>query len=110
MSYVWRQTQRKRVLLYMHPDRNLEFGQISHRASQDLGYSKLRSTFGKAILREGKKQVWLAVMKPFNEGVHPRIVAALIDTKLAKNGRAQATIGGVTVSINKDGEWLVVRK
>ena len=94
----------------MHPDRNLKFGQISYRASQDLGYSKLRSTFGKAILREGKKQVWLAVMKPFNEGVHPRTVAALIDTKLAKNGRAQATIGGVTVSINKDGEWLVVRK
>ena len=110
MSYVWWQTQRKRVLLYMHPDRNLKFGRISHRASQDLGYSKLRSTFGKAILREGKKQVLLAVMKPFNEGVHPRIVAALIDTKLAKNGRAQATIGGVTVSINKDGEWLVVRK
>ena len=27
MSYAWWQTQRKRVLLYMHPDRNLKFGQ-----------------------------------------------------------------------------------
>ena len=33
---------RKRVLLYMHPDRRLEFGQC-HRASQDLGYAGLRS-------------------------------------------------------------------
>jgi len=109
MSHAWWQIQRKRVLLYMHPDRRLKFGQVSHRASQDLGYERLRSTFGKAILREARKQVWLAVLKPFNEGVHPRTVAGLINTKLSKNGRAQAIIGGVTVSINPDGEWSVLR-
>ena len=110
MSHAWWQTQRKRVLLYMHPDRRLEFGQEAHRASQDLGYAGLRSTFGRVILREGKKQVWLAVLRPFNEGVHPRTVAALIDTKLAKTGQAQATIGGVSVRINPNGDWSVVRQ
>ena len=110
MSHAWWQTQRKRVLLYMHPDRRLEFGQVAHRASQDLGYAGLRSTFGRAILREGKKQVWLAVLRPFNEGVHPRTVAALINTKLNKNGLARVTIGSMTVSINPDGDWTVDRR
>jgi hypothetical protein len=109
MSHAWWQTQRKRVLLYMHPDKRLEFGQVRHQASQDLGYKGLRSTFGKTILRAGKKQVWLTVMKPFNEGVHPRTVAALIRTKLPKNGNAKAQIGGVTVSIKTDGTWVVSR-
>jgi len=49
------------------------------------------------------------VLRPFNEGVHPRTVAALIDTKLDKKGRARATIGSVTVSINPDGDWAVDR-
>ena len=110
MSHAWWQTERKRVLLFMHPDRKLEFGQVAHKASQDLGYQQLRSTFGKAILREGKKQVWLAVLRPYDEGVHPRTVAALIQTKLNKNGRAQASIGGVTVNIQPDGSWSVVRQ
>ena len=109
-GHAWWQTQRKRVLLYMHPDRRLEFGQVPHRASHDLGYAGLRSTFGRAILREGKKQIWLAVLRPFNEGVHPRTVAALIDMKLDKNGWARATIGSVTVSIEPDGNWAVDRR
>ena len=109
MSHAWWQTQQKRVLLYMHPDKRLEFGQVRHQASQDLGYKGLRSTFGKTILRAGKKQVWLTVLKPFNEGVHPRTVAALIRTKLPKNGNAKAQIGGVTVSIKTDGTWVVSR-
>ena len=83
---------------------------MPHRASQDLGYVGLRSSFGRAILREGKKQVWLAVLRPFNEGVHPRTVAALIDTKLDKKGRARVTIGSVTVCINPDGDWAVDRR
>lgn len=110
MSCAWWQTQRKRVLLYMHPDRKLEFGQAAHKASPNLGYDGLRSTFGKTILREGKKQVWLAVLRPFSEGVHRRTVAALIHIKLAKNGQAQASIGGVTVNIKHDGKWSVVRQ
>ena len=110
MSHAWWQTERKRVLLFMHPDRKLEFGQVAHKASQDLGYQQLRSTFGKAILREGKKQVWLAVLRPFDEGVHPRTVAELIQTKLNKSGRAQASIGSVTVNIQPDGSWSVVRQ
>ena len=64
----------------------------------------------RARLREGKKQVWLAVLRPINEGVHPRTVAALINTKLNKNGLARATIGSITVSINPDGEWAVDRR
>ena len=109
MSHAWWQTQRKRVLLYMHPDRKLEFGQVKHQASPDLGYKGLRSTFGKVILREGRRQVWLAVLRPFNEGVHPRTIAALIQTKLPKKGKAKAQIGGVSVSIMRDGTWFVSR-
>ncbi len=61
------------------------------------------------ILRAGKKKVWLAVLKPFNEGVHPRTVAALIRTKLSKKGNTRAKIGGVNVSIKTDGTWVVSR-
>ncbi|MDP6794122.1 MAG: hypothetical protein QGG00_01900 [Verrucomicrobiota bacterium] len=110
MSHAWWQTQPKRVLLYMHPDRRLEFGQVAHGASQDLGYGRLRSSFGKAILREGKKQVWLAVLLPFNEGADPRTVAALIQTKLTRNGQALASVGRVTVNIKPDGRWAAVRQ
>ncbi|SVB77532.1 uncharacterized protein METZ01_LOCUS230386, partial [marine metagenome] len=49
------------------------------------------------------------VLKPFNEGVHPRTVAALIRTKLSKNGNTKAKIGGVSVSIMTDGTWIVSR-
>ena len=50
------------------------------------------------------------MLRPFNEGVHPRTVAALINTKLNKNGLARATIGSMTVSINPDGDWTVDRR
>ena len=110
MSRAWWQTHRKRVLLYLHPDRRLVFCQMAHRASQDLGYKGLLSTFRKATLREGKKQLWLVVLRSFNEGVHPRTVAALIDTKLDEKGRARASIGSVTVSIEPDRNWVVDRR
>jgi len=110
MSRAWWQTHRKRVLLYLHPDRRLVFCQMAHRASQDLGYKGLLSTFRKATLREGKKQVWLVVLRSFNEGVRPRTVAALIQTRLAKNGQARGKIGGVNVNIKPDGEWFVARQ
>ena len=50
------------------------------------------------------------MLRPFKEGVHPRMVAALINTKLNKNGLARATIGSMTVSINPDGDWTVDRR
>ena len=108
MDHAWWQTQKKRVLLYMHPGDCLAFGQVEHNASQDIG-GKIHSTFAKAILKAGKPQIWLSVLQPFNEGTDPKTIVARINTKVDSKGSTEAEMRGMKISIQADGTWSVNR-
>ena len=107
-DHAWWQTQKKRVLLYLHPSGGETFHQVSHRASQDIG-GTIHNSFAKAILKAGEPRIWFSVLTPFNEGQDASEVAARIKTNVEKDGTATATIGKLVVIISSDGVWSVKR-
>ncbi len=108
-DHAWWQAKKKRILLYLHPAAGLTFGQVSHRASADIG-GGVHNSFAKTTLKAGQPQVWLSVLVPFEEGGAPERVAARIKTSLDNAGNATARIGGMTVTIEGKGGWSVKRK
>ena len=107
-DHAWWQDQKKRVLLYLHPDKDLSIGQVAHRASQDIG-GATHNAFARAVVRAGKPQVWLSVMVPFNEGEDASRVAEGITTRVDEQGSATVTTGKLKITIGEDGAWGVTR-
>ena len=107
-DHAWWQTKKKRVLLYLHPGKGLTLGQAKHAASQDIGGS-VHSSFARATIQAGKRQVWLSVLVPFNEGEDAAAVAKKIKTAVDGKGNAEARMGNVEVSIHDGGHWSVRR-
>ncbi|MCH2063334.1 MAG: hypothetical protein MK194_06375 [Roseibacillus sp.] len=108
-DHAWWQTRRKRLLLHLHQEEELVIGQVEHRVSQDIGGANVRNTFARATLQPGKPQFWLSVLRPFNEGVDARKIATGIQTRLAPDGTATATVGPVTIQFSSEGGWSVSR-
>ena len=108
-DHAWWQTRRKRLLLHLHQEEELVIGQVEHRVSQDIGGGNVRNTFARATLQPGKPQFWLSVLRPFNEGVDARKIATGIQTRLAPDGTATATVGPVTIQFSSEGGWSVSR-
>ena len=107
-DHAWWQKQRKRVLLYLHPGKGLDFGQARHTASQDIG-GNIHNCFARATVKAGKPQVWLSVLMPFDEGEDPAEIAETIQSSVDGTDAAKATIGKIRVSITADGTWDIAR-
>lgn len=107
-DYAWWQSQKKRVLLYLHPQEGLEIGQVQHRTSQGHA-GDVRNSFARATLTAGKAQVWLSVLRPFNQGQSPKALAKTIKTRVDDRGNASASIGSLNVTIGVGGDWAVTR-
>ena len=108
-DHAWWQTQKKRVLLYLHPDKDLKIGQVHHRSSQDIKSGPSQNTFAKATLEQGKRQMWLSVFIPFNEGEDATKIAGQIRTRLDAAGNADVQIGNRRIKIADDAAWKVSR-
>ena len=108
-DHSWWQKQRKRILIYMHPDEDQVLGQVQHRTSADIGGGSVGNTFARATLKAGTRQTWLSILHPFNEGKSAHQIAARIQTTMAGDGSVHARIGAVTVRLPADGKWRVSR-
>ncbi len=108
-DHAWWQTQKKRVMLYLHPGKDLEMGQVEHRTSGDIGGGNVRNSFARASLKAGQPQVWLSVLRPFNEGEDAGRIASQIKTNLDSSANATVTIGAIEIAIAPGGDWRVKR-
>ena len=108
-DHAWWQKKKKRVILYLHPQKEQEVGQVRTRTSQDIGGANVMNTFSKATLNSGEPLVWLSVFRPYDEGEDKTKLASQIKTLVDNEGNASARIGNLRVSIAHDGSWLVKR-
>ena len=114
-DHAWWQKQRKRVLLWIHPDAGQTFGITAHATSADISrplgfeYYPTQNSHAKAVLKAGKTEVFLSVLVPFDEGQPAHEVARRIKTNVNKSGECTANIGSLIVTIASDGVWQVKR-
>ncbi len=109
-DHAWWQKKKKRVILHLHQSGGLEMGQVEHRTSGDIRGGNVQNSYAKATLRTGMPQVWLSVLRPYDEGEQASEIAKHIETSIGENGTATAKIGLVAVSIGRDGTWNVERR
>ena len=104
-DHAWWQKSRKRLsVTVIAADGNGTYGVMRHRTSADISRSVRTDCFhGQAPLRSGKRQIWLSVLSPFNEGSRPPKVAATVDSA----GNARTTVARQTIVIRGDGTWRV---
>ena len=108
-DHAWWQKKKKRVILYLHPQKGQEVGQVRTRTSQDIGGANVMNTFSKANLKSGEPLVWLSVFRPYDEGEDKTKLASQIKTLVDNEGNASARIGNLRVSISHDGLWQIKR-
>ncbi len=108
-DHAWWQERKKRVLLHLHRGEGLTIGQVAHRVSPDIGGPGVHNSFARATVRAGRPQIWLGVLRPFDDGEDAAAVAARITTDVDEHGAATARIGDVEVTIEASGAWRVRR-
>ena len=108
-DHAWWQKKKKRVILYLHPQKGQEVGQVRTRTSQDIGGANVMNTFSKATLSSGEPLVWLSVFRPYDEGEDTSELASQIKTLVDNEGNVSAKIGDLRVFIAHDGSWQVKR-
>ncbi len=108
-DHSWWQNRKKRVLLYLHPGQGLMMGQLAHRVSADIQSGASHTTFARATIKAGRPQVWLSVLRPFDDGQDAAEIAATMETRVDETGRAHARIGPIEVTIDPAGSWTVTR-
>ena len=115
-DHAWWQTQKKRLLVWIHPGKGQTFGVTAHATSADISrplgyeYYPTQNSHAKAVLKVGKTQVFLSVLMSYNEGRRASEVAKSIKTRVDGGGKCSAAIGGVNVTITADGDWTVKRR
>ncbi|NQU25580.1 MAG: hypothetical protein HQ567_30205 [Candidatus Nealsonbacteria bacterium] len=105
---AWWQTERHRIILYLHDDREVKFGSKMQTNSQDIRGETV-TAFAYKSVSAMEPAFFLSVLVPYVPDGRPAKVARTIKTRVDKSGNGTAAIGDVGVSINTDGTWSVAR-
>ena len=110
IDHAFWQTNRKRLLVYIHPSEDQHYGQIQHESTYSQEF-KTNSSWAAATMKSGQPKVFLSVLVPFNEGEDPIALAAKVQTSLDAKGNIRARTGeSLTATINAKGDWKIDRK
>jgi hypothetical protein len=114
-DHAWWQTQKKRILVWIHPGQGKTFGVTGHDTSADISrkmgfeYYPTQNSHAKAIAKADTPEVFLSVLAPFNEGLPAREVAARIKTCVDNAANCTATVDRIAITVNANGTWRVER-
>ncbi len=114
-DHAWWQTRPKRILVWIHPAPETTFGITAHATSADIsrqmGFEDYptQNSHAKSRVRTGETMDFLSVLVPFDPSRTATDVIKGITTTVNPAGDCQATIGSVTVSINRSGDWATRR-
>ena len=101
---AWWQTQKKRVLLYVHPGKGKTFGVFQQDTSRDITrpmgfeYYPTRNSYAKATVKAGKPEVFLSVLVPHHAKEKPEVVVQRIKSSVNNEGDAVVQVGDVSHS------------
>jgi len=114
-DHAWWQTQKKRVLLYIHPGKGKTFGVIQQDTSRDITrpigfeYYPTQNSYATATVTAGQPEVFLSVLVPHNAQEKAEAVVQRIKTQVNAKGDAVIDIGNVHVAMQANGNWSVKR-
>jgi hypothetical protein len=114
-DHAWWQSQKKHLLVYMHPAEDKTFGVYQHRTSADISrimgfeYYPTQNSYAKTIVEAGKSEVFLSVLVPHDANEKVEKILDSINTSVDEDGNASTKIGNVEVRIDTDGSWSVKR-
>ena len=102
-EHTWWQISPQRVRLSLHPAKDLKFGQIRQKASQDLNPNV--TTYCYRPVTPGTPAHFLSIFTPYPaDGVPPEIA-----TLVSGEGECSASIADLSVQISPRGKWHVSR-
>ena len=104
---AWWQKTQQRILLYFHPDEQLQYGSIIQSTSQDLGGSNT-ATYACRPIRAGRPERFLSVLVPHAATISGREQASAIKTEISESGEFVVISDAIDVRIGAD-SWSVSR-
>ena len=108
MDRAWWQEVDWHVLLFIHNDGQLKYGETRQTHSQDMDANI--TAFGFRPIRAGRTERFLSVLVPFSQPVTALPLASRIQTTIDKQGVSIADIQGTRISLGTLKNWTVTRQ
>ena len=106
-AQAWWQNEKMGVAVYIHDHRQMVYGTINQNCSQDL---ELNTTaYAYRPIKAGQTERFLGVLIPHKLSTPAGSIVRGVKTSVSKKGKFLATIGGVKVEMNRNGNWSVNR-
>ena len=106
-AQAWWQKEKMGVAVVVHDHREMVFGTINQSCSQDLDLNT--TAYAYRPIEAGRTERFLSVLVPHKLSAPPGSVVSRVTTAISKKGRFVASMGGVTVKMDRKGNWSVSR-
>ena len=106
-AQAWWQKEKMGVAVHIHDHRNMVFGTINQRCSQDLDLNT--TAYAYRPIEAGRTEQFLSVLVPHKLTTPARVLVRGVKTSVSKKGRFVATVGGVKIEMDRKGNWSVRR-
>ncbi len=106
-AQAWWQKEKMGVAVVVHDHREMVFGTINQSCSQDLDLNT--SAYAYRPVEAGRTERFFSVLVPHKLSAPSGSVARGVTTAVSKRGRFVASVGDVTVKMDRKGNWSVSR-
>ena len=106
-AQAWWQKEKMGVAVHIHDHRNMVFGTINQRCSQDLDLNT--TAYAYRPIEAGRTEQFLSVLVPHKLTTPAGALVHVVKTSVSKKGRFVATLGGVKIEMDRKGNWSVRR-
>ena len=106
-AQAWWQKEKLGVAVHIHDHRDMVFGTINQRCSQDLDLNT--TAYAYRPIKAGQTERFLSVLVPHKLETPAGAVVRGVTTSVSKKGKYIASVGDVRVEVNQKGNWSVTR-
>jgi len=106
-AQAWWQKEKMGVAVHIHDHRDMVFGTINQRCSQDLDLNT--TAYAYRPIEAGRTERFLSVLVPHKLTTPAGAVVRGVKTSVSKKGKFVATVGGVKIEMDRKGNWSVTR-
>jgi len=106
-AQAWWQNEKMGVAVYIHDHKQMVYGTVNQNGSQDLDLNT--TAYAYRPIKAGQTERFLGVLIPHKLSTPAGGIVRGVKTSLSKKGKFSATIGGVKVEMNRNGNWSVNR-
>jgi hypothetical protein len=106
-AQAWWQKEKQGVAVHIHDHRDMVYGTINQRCSQDLDLNT--TAYAYRPIKAGRTERFLSVLVPHILETPAGAVVRGVTTSVSKKGKYIATVGDVRIELNQKGNWSVTR-